>query len=311
MLTNRLKKRYKILSKWAKGSGISAYRLYDKDIPEYPLVIDIYGDFAAVWLYPRDEEESESLSADVLEALPDATSIVEDNIVIKQQKRQLGNKQKDISWKKTDRNFVVEEQGLRFEIDLHNYLDTGLFLDHRNTRSMVKGLAEGKDVLNLYAYTGSFTSYSVCGGAKSTTTVDLNNKYTEWAKRNLELNGFAESDDHQFIVSDVISFLKNADQDGHKYDLIICDPPSFSNTKDRKINTFVVDKGYVDLLHLCFKVLKPDGKLFFSTNSRKFKLDEINFDYKYQFENISEKTVPFDFRNKGIHKCWKVTVKDY
>ena len=198
--------------------------------------------------------------------------------------------------------------GLKFLLNLTDYIDTGLFLDHRNTRRMVGESARGKDFLNLFSYTGSFSVYAADGGARTTTTVDLSKNYLDWAKRNFEANELLNSK-HVFIASDVIHYLRSAQEDKRKrYDLVVVDPPTFSNSK-KTYNDWNVQERHVEMLNLIRGVMRPGGLVYFSTNFRKFKLDEANIK-GFEVREISSQTVPEDFRNKKIHRCWALKVAD-
>ena len=222
----------------------------------------------------------------------------------KRQKRRQGDQYEKIGDQKKMR--TVTEGELKFLVNLSDYVDTGLFLDHRVTRSMVRDQAEGKSFLNLFAYTGSFTAYAADGGATDTTTVDLSKNYLAWASENLKLNGL-DGPQHRFVPSDSIEFLQKAANDPkQRFDLVVVDPPTFSNSK-RTEDDWDVQEQHVEMLDLVSQVLNPGGVVYFSTNFRKFKprLAELS-----QFESIeiSSKTVPEDFRNRKIHRCWKMTL---
>jgi len=222
----------------------------------------------------------------------------------KRQKRRQGDQYEKIADQKKMR--TVTEGELKFLVNLSDYVDTGLFLDHRVTRSMVRDQAEGKSFLNLFAYTGSFTVYAADGGATDTTTVDLSKNYLSWASENLKLNGL-DGPQHRFVPSDSIEFLLNAVKDPkQRFDLVVVDPPTFSNSK-RTEDDWDVQDQHVEMLDLVSQVLNPGGVVYFSTNFRKFKprLAELS-----QFDSIeiSGKTVPEDFRNRKIHRCWKMTL---
>jgi 23S rRNA (cytosine1962-C5)-methyltransferase len=201
----------------------------------------------------------------------------------------------------------VEEQGLRFEVNLSDYLDTGLFLDHRNTRAMVRDRAAGKRVLNLFAYTGSFTCYARAGGARSTITVDLSNTYCDWAARNLALNNFTAGPDHSIVRADCLDWLVHDARAAGPFDLIVCDPPTFSNSKAMARRSFALDRDLPELLQILRDLLAPGGELFFSSNSRGLRLEEDLLPAGFSVEEISGRTVPQDFRNKKIHRCWILT----
>ena len=202
---------------------------------------------------------------------------------------------------------TVEESGLKFSINIRDYLDTGLFLDHRTTRSMIREWSKDKRFLNLFAYTGSVSVYAAAGSAKSTTTVDMSKTYLEWAKRNFKLNNMM-TNNHQFIQADCIKWLKEQKSSKNKYDLIFLDPPTFSNSK-RMDTVFDVQKDHVYLINAAMKLLDNDGMLVFSNNFRKFKMDSGLTDL-YEIEDISKKTIPEDFkRNQKIHNCWTIKLR--
>jgi 23S rRNA (cytosine1962-C5)-methyltransferase len=201
----------------------------------------------------------------------------------------------------------VEEQGLKFEVNLTDYLDTGLFLDHRKTRSIIRHYAAGKRILNLFAYTGSFTVYARAGGAAGTTTVDMSKTYQDWTRRNLELNGFALGPDHRLVKADCLQFLQAGPAVDERYDYIVLDPPTFSNSKRMEAESFAVDRDWPHLVALATQWLAPGGWLYFSSNSRQLKLDAAQLPPGYIAREISERTVPDDFRNRRIHRCWTIT----
>lgn len=200
---------------------------------------------------------------------------------------------------------MVHEGGLKFLVNFSDYVDTGLFLDHRVARKMVMDEADGKRMLNLFAYTGAFSVYAAVGGAQSTTTVDLSRTYLDWAGENFRINGL-ESRQHQFVAGDTIEFLETAARQRKQYDLVVCDPPTYSNSK-RTENDWDVQQGYVSIFEQLKKIVAPQGVVYFSTNFRRFKFDEdfirsLGFD----FREISKTTVPEDFRNRRIHRCWRL-----
>jgi 23S rRNA (cytosine1962-C5)-methyltransferase len=199
---------------------------------------------------------------------------------------------------------VVREQGLQFRVNLSDYHDTGLFLDHRNTRAMVRELASGARLLNLFCYTGSFTVYAAAGGARSSTSVDLSRTYLEWAQHNLELNQIPTAP-HRLLRADAVAWLEKARRDRERFDLIVCDPPTFSNSARMK-GWFDVNAQHPGLIAACLDVLSPGGNLFFSTNSLGFKLLESELP-PCRREEISHLTVPRDYRNRRIHRCWRIT----
>ncbi|MDP2827636.1 MAG: class I SAM-dependent methyltransferase [Sulfuricellaceae bacterium] len=304
---NRLAKNLKHWSKWARRQSLSCYRVYDRDIPEFPLAIDIYQDHAHLqefdtgWIM-SDEEHARWVES-VRQATAEVLGFPEQKVRFKLRTRQRGDSQYEKTGAK-GAGFVVEENGHRFWVHLDAYLDTGLFLDHRNTRRMVQARAKGKRFLNLFAYTGSFTVYAAAGGATSSVTVDLSNTYQDWSRRNFELNGM-DLEQHSLERADVFVWLDQAIEQGVKFDLIVMDPPSFSNSKKMQ-DVLDVQRDHPRLINACLKLLAPGGELFFSNNLRSFKLaaDEID---SQQIQDISAQTVPEDFRNKKIHACWLIT----
>ncbi|HEY9052420.1 MAG TPA: bifunctional 23S rRNA (guanine(2069)-N(7))-methyltransferase RlmK/23S rRNA (guanine(2445)-N(2))-methyltransferase RlmL [Gammaproteobacteria bacterium] len=308
--SNRLKKNIKNLSRWLKRENIECYRLYDADIPEYAVAIDIYDGRVHVQEYeapatvePRKASQRLRL---VMDVIPDVLGIDKDQVVLKTRRRQTGTSQYEkIDYQK--HRFVVHEGGLKFYVDLQSYLDTGLFLDHRITRSLVRDWARNKHFLNLFAYTGSVSVYAAAGGAKSTTTIDMSNTYLDWAEDNFQLNG-STGKQHQFIQADCMQWLEKQSKNQPQYDLIFIDPPTFSNSK-RMEAVFDVQKDHVFLIETALKLLTNDGLLVFSNNFRRFRMDQQILD-NYDCENISAKTIPDDFkRNQKIHQCWLIKHK--
>lgn len=318
LFKNRLQKRFKHLSKWAKREGVFAYRLYDKDIPEIPLAVDIYfaetekRAFLLIYLYKRpyeksQEEEEREWLLEIEEAASSSLLIPKERIFIKLREKQKGKSQYEKAG--SSKNLIrVKEGECFFYINIEDYLDSGLFLDHRPARSMVFKEAKNKKVLNLFSYTGSFSVHAAKGGAASVDSVDLSNTYLNWAKENLKLNKLFDEEKTRLIKSDVIVFLKKAIEEQKKWDLIICDPPTFSNSKSADI--FDVNRDWLKLCLLCLKVLSKNGKLYFSTNSQKIKFDEaelINFsEQKIRVKDITKASIPEDFRNQKIHKMWMI-----
>ncbi|MCW8344437.1 bifunctional 23S rRNA (guanine(2069)-N(7))-methyltransferase RlmK/23S rRNA (guanine(2445)-N(2))-methyltransferase RlmL [Vibrio sp. ZSDZ65] len=305
--TNRLKKNLAKIAKWAKREELDCYRIYDADLPEYNVAIDVYQDHLVIQEYaaPKDipEEKTKRRLTDIIRASINVTGIETNNVVIKVREKKKGSSQYNKLAAKSDR-MEVNEYGVKLIVNLHDYLDTGLFLDHKITRRKLGQMAAGKDFLNLFAYTGSASVHAAVGGAKSTTTVDMSNTYLEWAKENMQLNKQV-GNQHQFIQADCLQWLENANSD---YDLIFIDPPTFSNSK-RMAQSFDVQRDHVMLMENLKRLLRTDGTIVFSNNKRLFKMDhdalaEIGLEAK----NISDKTLPLDFsRNKHIHNCWLIT----
>ncbi|MBI2313781.1 MAG: class I SAM-dependent methyltransferase [Betaproteobacteria bacterium] len=304
---NRLRKNFRHWGKWARKRGIQCYRLYDRDIPEFPLAVDLYGDRAHLQEYWRggeaDARDRGAWIAAIREAAAQALEMPASRMVIKRRERQRGTDQYEKTGARGE-DFVVAEGGHRFVVNLEAYLDTGLFLDHRLTRAMVGERAAGRRFLNLFCYTGSFTVYAAAGGATESLSVDLSNTYLDWAKRNLQLNGL-DPGRHRLLRADATPFLADASGRGERFDLIVLDPPSFSNSK-RMRNLLDVQRDHPALIAGCMALLAPGGELFFSTNLRRFRPDADALS-SWQVENISERTIPEDFRNRRIHHCYRVT----
>ncbi|WP_165676449.1 bifunctional 23S rRNA (guanine(2069)-N(7))-methyltransferase RlmK/23S rRNA (guanine(2445)-N(2))-methyltransferase RlmL [Metapseudomonas otitidis] len=304
MFANRLQKNLKQLGKWARKEGIQCYRLYDADMPEYALAVDLYGDWVHVQEYapPRsiDPEKAQARLLDALAAIPQALQIAPSRVVVKRRERQTGTRQYERQGAE-GRFMEVNEGGVKLLVNLTDYLDTGLFLDHRPMRLRIQREAAGKRFLNLFCYTATATVHAAKGGARSTTSVDLSKTYLDWARRNLSLNGF--SDKQRLQQGDVMAWLE---EDRGEYDLIFIDPPTFSNSK-RMEGVFDVQRDHVHLLDLAMARLAPGGVLYFSNNFRKFQLDEA-LSARYQVSEISAETLDPDFaRNGKIHRAWRLT----
>ncbi|MCF7363870.1 MULTISPECIES: bifunctional 23S rRNA (guanine(2069)-N(7))-methyltransferase RlmK/23S rRNA (guanine(2445)-N(2))-methyltransferase RlmL [Vibrio] len=307
--SNRLKKNIGKIGKWAKREGLDCYRIYDADLPEYNVAIDVYQDQLVIQEYaaPKNipEEKAKRRLTDIIRAAIQVTGTNANNVVLKVREKQKGTSQYQ-KFGQQSQTMEVSEYGVKLIVNLHDYLDTGLFLDHKITRRKLGEMAQGKDFLNLFAYTGSGTVHAACGGAKSTTTVDMSNTYLEWAKDNMKLNGQVGRQ-HQFIQADCLQWL---DQASGQYDLIFIDPPTFSNSK-RMEQSFDVQRDHIQLMKNLKRILRPDGTIVFSNNKRHFKMDiEELANLGLEAKNISAQTLPLDFeRNKHIHNCWIVTHK--
>lgn len=312
MLANRLRKQQRHLRKWARHQGVTCFRLYERDIPEYPLIVDWYDGEAVVWLYDRIRDETPTAAAAYREqALAEILAGLElrpEQLFVKERERQKGLQNQYERVAQSQHVRVVLEQGLRFEVNLSDYLDTGLFLDHRQTRAMVRDRAAGQRCLNLFAYTGAFTCYAAAGGAIATTTVDMSRTYTQWAERNLGHNGFAAGRAHRLVTQDCFQFLAEAGQRREQYDLVVCDPPTFSNSSRMKRGHFEVEEDHPELINACLRLLTPGGVLFFSTNSRRFKLGETAVPAPWSARELTPQTIPEDFRNQRIHRCWLISM---
>jgi 23S rRNA (cytosine1962-C5)-methyltransferase len=303
---NRLAKNFKHLAKWAKRQPTEAWRVYDKDIPQFPFAVDIYGTRVHLQEYDTgwqmEDTEYHAWVAAVLDTIASVTGCARDGISLKTRRRQKGLDQYE-KVGQFGNNFVVTEQGEKFWVNLDDYLDTGLFLDHRNTRRRVRDEAAGKRFLNLFAYTGSFTVYAAAGGAVASETVDLSNTYQDWSRRNFILNGL-DLEQHQLVRDDVFQYLEDAAYHGKAFDLIVMDPPSFSNSK-KMMEVLDVQRDQARLVDGAMRLLKPDGVLYFSNNLRSFTLDAA-LAARYRIRDISASSVPEDFRNKKIHQCWQI-----
>ncbi|HJT31544.1 MAG TPA: bifunctional 23S rRNA (guanine(2069)-N(7))-methyltransferase RlmK/23S rRNA (guanine(2445)-N(2))-methyltransferase RlmL [Pirellulales bacterium] len=301
----RLSARARHLRRWPTKRGITCYRLYDRDVPEIPLVVDRYEDCLHLAEYDRPHDRGPAEHADWLDLMAktagEVLGVPRVNVFMKRRERQLGLAQYE-RFAEQGRTSVVHEGGLSFRVNLSDYLDTGLFLDHRQTRMMVREAAADKRFLNLFGYTGSFTVYAAAGGASATTTVDLSNTYIQWAQDNLELNKLA-GQKHRFVRDDALSFLKYH-RPGAVYDLAVVDPPTFSNSKKTE-RVWDVQRDYLELLTRLAELMSPGGVIYFSTNFRRFKLDEPALP-QFSIREISRQTVPEDFRNRRIHRCWRL-----
>lgn len=304
---NRLQKNIKKIEKWAKQQDLDAYRLYDADLPEYNLAVDRYGDHIVVQEYaaPKniDENKARQRLLDAVTATLRVTGVETNKLILKVRQKQKGTSQYEKLANKGE-YFYVNEYGAKLWVNLTDYLDTGLFLDHRLTRKMVGEMAKGKDFLNLFAYTGSATVHAALGQAKFTTTVDMSNTYLNWAEQNLLLNDI-EGKQHKLIQADCLQWLENCH---HQFDLIFVDPPTFSNSK-RMEDSWDVQRDHIKLMTHLKRILRPEGTIIFSNNKRGFKMNFNGLtELGLSAVEISHKTLPLDFeRNKHIHNCWVVT----
>ena len=314
MFANRLAKNLHRLRRWAQREAVSCFRLYDADMPEYAFAIDRYQaiDPEEVWLFVQEyaapaEIEPEAVRrrrGEVLASLPQASGVPAARILLRTRRRSRGGEQ----YQKVDqqgRFHLVTEGGLKFRVNFSDYLDTGLFLDHRITRARLRTAARGKRFLNLFAYTGSATVYAAAGGALTTTSVDLSNTYLEWAQRNLALNSLA-GPAHLFVQADCSEWLEDAARAGTHYDLIFVDPPTFSNSK-RMQGVLDIERDHPALIAACARLLASGGLIVFSTNAQRFRLDP-QLSERYDVRDISAATLPADFaRNPRIHQTYEVT----
>jgi len=307
LFETRLKKRAKHLRRWPTKRGITCFRVYERDIPELPLVVDCYEDFLHITEYERPHDRDLGRHAAWLELMKKTAAAALDvpiqRVVLKSRERR---HDKDQYEKQSDQGKLVSvhENGLTFLVNLTDYVDTGLFLDHRNTRRMVRAEAAGKRFLNLFAYTGSFTVYAAAGGAQSTISVDTSNTYLQWARRNMAENGF-DGPQHRFVAADALRYLQ-ALPVAPLFDLAVVDPPTFSNNKGLQ-EDWDVQARHAELLEMLAMRMSPGGIVFFSSNFRRFKLAESELP-SYSIREISNQTIPEDFRNRRIHRCWRMVV---
>lgn len=381
IFANRLTKNLRALKKWARKSDVTCYRLYDRDIPEVPLAVELYrllpeeiftkfqierlltkeaaaisanGAEAAayiedalknswlhIYLYERPYEKDEAEEDEWLDAMADAaakaTGIGREHVIIKTrkkmqmregqrhrkqyEKREGADSRRELPGR--EQNSVqgtVQEQGQLFWVNLTDYIDTGLFLDHRLLRKEVREASEGKSVLNLFCYTGSFSVYAAEGKARRITSVDMSRTYIAWAKKNLELNEFNPQNEYKysFICQDAVKYLearkaeKEAKEGVNRFDIIILDPPTFSNSKDTD-TVLDINRNWPELVANALSLLNEGGILYFSTNSRRLKFDEAKLPRgsdgspRYAAEDISQRTISEDYRNQKIHRVWKIT----
>lgn len=306
MFRNRLLKVYRHLGKQAKRLGISCYRVYDHDLPEFPFCIELYGDKLYVAEYKRYHGMTESAHDEWMEqslaVMSEVLSVGKDNIFLKLRQRKPGRLGQYQKYDEVQHEFIVEENGLKFIVNLTDYLDTGLFLDHRITRQMVKEKSAGKKVLNLFAYTGSFSVYAAAGGASEVVTVDLSKTYLNWAEKNVNLNHFTSGTKQVFIHADVLQYLKTIPA-GY-FDIIVLDPPTFSNSK--RMDDFLdIQRDHTALINDCMSALQEGGSLYFSTNSRKFILEEEKIKAAL-IKDITKATTAFDFEGKLFRYCYLI-----
>ena len=303
MLANRLRKNRRAAVKAAAAADTDAYRVYDQDMPEYAVAVDIYGDHIHVQEYAPPKtvapEKARKRLLDALHLIPQILEIPAANLVLKTRERQRGSAQYQ---KQAARGeyLTVREGAAKLLVNLHDYLDTGLFLDHRPLRRRIHEEAQGKRFLNLFCYTASASVQAALGGAAHTTSVDLSQTYLDWAHRNFDANELDSR--HRLIKADVMAWLQEGEA---QYDLILCDPPTFSNTKKEQ-RVFDVQRDHVALIERCMNRLAPGGTLYFSNNYRGFKLDPA-ISARYHCEDISAATIGFDFaRRPNIHKAWRI-----
>jgi 23S rRNA (guanine2445-N2)-methyltransferase / 23S rRNA (guanine2069-N7)-methyltransferase len=313
MFANRLRKNLQRLDSWAAREHIDCFRVYDADMPEYAFAIDLYGRAARhvhvqEYAPPKsvDQESARERRREVLAVLPEVLEVPVSQVHSRVRKPQKGSEQYEKRDAQAERH-AVQEGGLKFWVNFRDYLDTGLFLDHRIVRAKLRDWAKGADFLNLFCYTGSATVYAAAGGALRTSSVDLSNTYLDWAHENLLLNGFGDAR-HELYRADCLQWLEEQELQGPRFDLIFLDPPTFSNSK-RMDGVLDVQRDHVGMIRRSLKLLRPGGRLVFSTNYTRFKLDAPALE-DLDIADISAGTIPKDFeRHARIHRCFVVRFK--
>lgn len=309
---NRLRKSFRHLRRWAEREDLTAFRIYDLDIPEWPYAVDWYEGRVHLVEYPSRRERREGTEArrkQAVEAIQAALEISPERIFFKSHVPMPagGAPLEPFERARAESRFTVREQGLRFWVELSGHLDTGLFLDHRRTRARVREEAAGKNFLNLFGYTGAFTVYAAAGGARATTTVDLSKTYLSWCEENLAVNGLGGRQ-HRGVRADVRAWLSHAASEKERWDLIVLDPPSFSSSKAMK-GSLDIARDHPRLIADALEVLAPNGALYFSSNLKGFALraEAVPARLAARFEELTPGSLPPDFRRKDSHRAWRIT----
>ena len=315
MFRNRLLKMFRHTGKLAKRQGITCYRIYDHDLPEFPFCIELYEDKVYLAEYQRrhgmSEEDHEAWLESCVPVISGILDVPDDKIYFRQRRRKAGRLDQYEKLAGEQEFFEVKEAGLSFRVNLTDYLDTGLFLDHRITRGMVREEAAGRRVLNLFCYTGSFSVYAAAGGATQIDSVDLSKTYLAWAEENMALNvpvdpgaphASAAPGIHRFIHADVLQWLDEVP--AGSYDLVILDPPTFSNSKRMK-DFLDIQRDHAELINKTLRIMTPGGTLYFSTNFRKFQLETDKITAT-SVKDITKATTPFDFQGKLFRWCYRI-----
>ena len=300
-IRNRIEKNYRKLKPWSDRNRFEAFRLYDRDIPEYPYIIDLYKNY--VVMYDKSDSFLDAGKNHLTPTQDAVRSVLGDtlsDIILKKRVRQEGEQQYE-RLSTVEKEILVRENQFQFRVNLWDFLDTGLFLDHRPSRYKVFKLAKNKQILNLFSYTGSVSVAAAMGGG-SVTSVDLSNTYLDWSKRNFESNQI-ELENHDFLHADVLQYIGDSDET-ERFDLIFLDPPTFSNSKRMK-NVLDTQKDHVTMVQNCMRLLKPQGLLIFSTNKRKFKL-EPELKNEFKIVETTSQTIPQDFHDQQIHTSFEI-----
>jgi len=308
MFENRLLKVYRHKSKIARRQQVTCYRVYDHDLPEFPFCVELYEDKLYLAEYLRRhgmyEDEHDDWMEDCILLISKLLQVPVENIYVRQRKRMSHRTEDQYEKLEEEKEFLtVHENGLRFKINLSDYLDTGLFLDHRVTRQLVREQAKDKRVLNLFCYTGSFSVYAASGGAASVTSVDLSKTYLNWAEDNLSLNNLTDNQKYQFVHADVKQYLKTLSPES--FDLVVMDPPTFSNSKRMK-DFLDIQRDHAEMINDVLNATSPGGILYFSTNYTKFLIEESLIKAS-EIKDITKATTPFDFEGKLKRWCYKIT----
>lgn len=306
MFRNRLAKDIRHVGKLARRQGVSCYRIYDHDLPEFPFCIERYEDKLYLAEYQRrhgmTEEEHDSWLESCIPTISEILETPDDHIYYRQRRRKGGRQDQYEKLASEQEFFIAKEAGLSFRINLTDYLDTGLFLDHRITRGMVREEAMGKRMLNLFCYTGSFSVYAAAGGASQVDSVDLSKTYLGWAEANLQLNTAPDANRYRFVHADVKQWLDEAPAD--YYDLVVMDPPTFSNSKRMK-DFLDIQRDHAELINKTLGTMRAGGILYFSTNFRRFQLETEKI-MAASVKDITNATTPFDFQGKLFRWCYKM-----
>ncbi|MDD5747150.1 MAG: class I SAM-dependent methyltransferase [Candidatus Omnitrophica bacterium] len=304
MLANSVRNKYRHFSKRFRKANIECFRLYDWDSPEIRIVVDWYAGHLVVAEYERLQTGPEYLPQ-MAQAAAAALNVPMENVHIKKRHTKVAEGDRYGKLASEGKFIEVREGDLKFLVNLTDFLDTGLFSDHRPTRGLIRKMAEGKDFLNLFAYTGSFTCAAALGNARSSVTVDRSLTYTNWAGKNLELNGLS-NDRHKLVQSDAMEYLAKAHKNKQRFDLAFIDPPSFYNDEVEGVS-FDINRDQLGLLNKVLPLMRPGADVFFSTNHQRFEPQFYGLEVK-DIVDITAKTVPEDYRNRTIHRCWRMAV---
>jgi 23S rRNA (cytosine1962-C5)-methyltransferase len=319
-LVNRIAKSYRHRQRWARRQGLSAFRIFDRDIPEHRCTVDVYGEYAVVIAFPSNHPRAAARQLgpeELREAVARGMDTTTDKVFVKVRRPSARREAQYEREASQEVETIVEEGGLRFRVNLSDYADTGLFLDHRNTRAMVRAQAAGKRFLNLFCYTGAFTVHAAAGGASSTTSVDLSNTYLGRLEENLRLNDLWGRQ-HEIVRSDVVRWLRQArERPAARFDLAVLDPPSFSTSKKME-QSFEIQRDHPGLLADTLALLSPGGVLYFSTNFRGFSPEweavaeearALGSKAPSDIEELTPGSIPEDFRDKAAHRCFRLRAR--